>query len=88
MQVPESHMMFIMMDLSSSSDASDQKEHILVAMFAYPGGSLDMRPGFSSPGKCYRFEDHMGMKILTGANPVSPSQFGNVNDGCYTNSFP
>jgi hypothetical protein len=37
---------------------------------AYPDGSFDMRPGFSKPGKKYRFEDDRGVRVV----PVAPCQ--------------
>ena len=30
---------------------------------AYPDGSFDMRPGFSRPGKRFRFEDEHGVCV-------------------------
>jgi Meckel syndrome type 1 protein len=52
--------MYIMADLGEEGEAPHSHDALLVAVKAYPDGSFDMRPGFSRPGKKYRFEDDRG----------------------------
>ncbi|GMH40514.1 hypothetical protein BSKO_08418 [Bryopsis sp. KO-2023] len=52
--------MFVMADLGDTASLAHVGEQVLVAICAYPDGSLGMRPGFSRTGKAYRFEDKTG----------------------------
>lgn len=53
-------MMFVMASISNGSSHANPNEYVLVALFAFPDGSLAMRPGFSSHDKVYKFEDNTG----------------------------
>jgi hypothetical protein len=44
---------------------------VLVALRAHPDGSFDMQPGFSAPGRRYRFEDPHGARGLLSALRLS-----------------
>ncbi|GBF94402.1 hypothetical protein Rsub_07216 [Raphidocelis subcapitata] len=52
--------MYIMADLGEEGSPAGSSEKVLVALRAYPDGSFDMAPGFSGPGRRYRFEDEHG----------------------------
>ncbi|KAJ9518573.1 hypothetical protein QJQ45_018610 [Haematococcus lacustris] len=53
--------MYIMASLGPEEEIPDpQYDRVLVCIKAYPDGSFDMRPGFSRPGRKYRFEDALG----------------------------
>ncbi len=52
--------MYIMADLGDTDSEPHTREVVLVCVKAYQDGSFDMRPGFSRPGKKYRFEDDRG----------------------------
>lgn len=52
--------MYIMADLGDASTQAGANHHMLASIRAYPDGSFDMRPGFSTPGLKYRFDDAAG----------------------------
>ena len=75
MQVLKFRAMYIMADLSAPGEPAHSHDVVLVAIKAYPDGSFDMRPGFSKPGKKYRFEDERGMLSKQLRNGACTSQF-------------
>lgn len=56
-------MMFVMASLCNGGSPTVQDDYVLVALYAFPDGSLTMRPGFSSQDKVYKFEDKTGTRI-------------------------
>ncbi len=60
LQVLNFRTMYIMADLAEEHEPPHSHEVVLVCVKAFADGSFDMRPGFSRPGKKYRFEDDRG----------------------------